>query len=45
VLEEQKIVANQTLYSINLENYNSGTYFISLNSNGNSKMVKLFVLK
>lgn len=45
VLEEQKIVPNQKLYTIDLENYNNGTYFISLNSEGTSKTFKLIVIK
>jgi len=45
VLEEQKIIPNQKQYDINLEKYNNGTYFVSLNNNSNSKTIKLFILK
>lgn len=45
VLEEQKIIANQKQYAIDLNKYNNGTYFISFNSNNSIKTQKLFILK
>jgi len=44
VLEVQKITFQQRNLTINLENYNSGTYFLSLNSKGLIKTFKLVVL-
>lgn len=45
ILDEYKISPNKKLYTINLENYNNGTYFLSLNNEGLSKTFKFFILK
>lgn len=45
VLSEYEVFPNKKQYTINLENYSNGTYFVSLNHNGLNKTFKFFVLK
>lgn len=45
ILAETEIVPYQKQYTINLDNYNNGTYFINLNHNGLKKTFKFFILK